>query len=403
MDYFLTGSTGLVGSHVLFELLNHIHTQKSESRIFLLVRGTKDESPEDRIKRVLYNEDAPDFVHALPLDQLLGKIECVESDLNNPDLPVQLQLLNSNSLTVIHSAASTNLMQGPNAEQDVYENNFKGTLSLLNSLKSLNVRRFTYISTAFSCGMQDQLDLIGNDYLTYPVNGFRNPYEGHKNEIEKILKADCDERGIDLQILRPAVVCGRLMDTPFYKTTKFDVFYGWAKFFYGRREKIGDSKFRISINPEGTQNIVPVDYVAKVIAKAIHMDNIEQLNIVSENPPLHKEYFAKILDEIGIPNYEFVDEIPEDLSVWETLYYKSAGRVFEPYICNKNMVFDTQVLSTQFGEFKFNDVLQNFGELIQFAISRQFIEPNHVVPAPKNGSMIKMPSATEKYALRNQA
>ena len=38
--------------------------------------------------------------------------------------------------------------------------------------------------------------------------------------------------GIEWQILRPGIVSGRLMDSPLYFTSKFDVFYGWAKFFY---------------------------------------------------------------------------------------------------------------------------------------------------------------------------
>lgn len=403
MDYFITGSTGLVGSHVLFELLQKIHTEKLDAKVYLLVRKREFESPKGRIRDLLHSAIAPAFVRKLPVDKLLERIECIESDLKNNQLVKILQQLELKDLTVVHIAASTNLMQGPNAEQDVFENNYFGTLNLIHSLKSVSVKRFSFISTAFSCGVQDDRDIIGNDYLKYSAYNFRNPYEGHKNKIEKILYAECAEKGIDLQILRPAVVCGRLMDTPLYYTTKFDVFYGWAKFFYMRKDKIGNSGFRIAINELGTQNIVPVDYVAKVITKAIHTDTIKQLNIVSENPPLHKDYLGKILDKIGISNYEFVDTVPEDLSIWETLYYKSVGRVFEPYLSNKNLVFDTQVLNTVFGEFQFKDVSKNFGKLIQYAISRKFEESLPAVPRSVVGKVIKLPRYLQKYKLTKQA
>lgn len=403
MDYFITGSTGLVGSHVLYELLNKIHAEKTNSRIYLLVRKSESGSPKSRIRRVLFNEEAPAYVRSLPLEKLLERIECIESDLTNPQLPDILQKLSSKDLRVVHIGGSTNLMQGPNAEEDIYKNNFLGTLNLIKSLKTVHVTRFSFISTAFSCGVQDEIDVIGHNYLPYPTYAFRNPYEGHKNKIERILAADCKKMGIDLQILRPAVVCGRLIDTPLYVTTKFDVFYGWAKFFYSRKDKIGNSKFRIALNNLGTQTIVPVDYVAKVIAKAIHMYNIKYLNIVSENPPLHTEYLAKILDEIGIPNYEFVDTVPDNLSVWETLYYKSVGRVFEPYLCNKNLVFNTQLLTENFGEFQFKDVKQNFGQLIQYAISKQFEESTTKVKIPLNGKLVKLSLFRQKYLIRNQA
>ena len=403
MDYFITGSTGLVGSHVLFELLQKIHAEELNSKIYLLVRKSKSENSVDRIRKVLFNDEAPNFVKNLPLEELLKRVVCIESDLNNPELGAMLEDLNIKELKVVHIAASTNLMQGPKAEQDIYENNYKGTLNLVDSLKSVNVSRFSFISTAYSCGIQDELDVIENNYLDYSNNGYRNPYEGHKNKIERILSKDCAKRGIDLQILRPAVVSGRLIDAPLYKTTKFDVFYGWAKFFYGRKEKIGDSNFRVAINKLGTLNVVPVDYVAKVITKAIHMSDIKQLNIVNQAAPSHVDFWGRILEEIGIPNFEFTETVPDDMSVWETLYYKSVGRVFNPYLCGKNLLFDARILKEKFVELQFNDVLQNTGEMIQFAISKKFSEIPPVVTEPKKGEVIKLASAEEEQQIRNLA
>lgn len=389
MDYFVTGATGLVGSHVMFELLKKIDKEETDSKIFLLVRKGDFDTPLNRIRAILYDENTPAYLRRLPLERLIKRIVCVESDLNNPKLPQILGRLNSKKLIVVHSAASTNLMQGKGAEEDVFVNNYQGTLNLMKSLKSLSVIRFSFISTAFSCGIPEGVDVVENNFAEYSNITFRNPYEEHKNKIERILSNICSDQGIDLQVLRPAVVCGRLMDVPRYITTKFDVFYGWAKYFYKIKDKLGCSKIRIAINPEGSLSIVPVDYVAKVITKAIHMKKIKQLNIISKDPVMHKNYFGAILDKIGVRNYEFVDAMPEDLTTFEKLYYRSVGKVFEPYMCTKNLVYDAQLLSEAFGEFQFNNVKQQFGGLIQFAISKKFEESELKVQESDNCKVIQ--------------
>ena len=191
---------------------------------------------------MLTDEESPDFIREYNVDSLLQHIQILDTDINNPHLPQGLVEINSNELTVIHVAASTNLMQGDNAEQDVYLNNNLATKNLLASLPHKLVKSFVYISTAYSCGVQQDISKLGNDYQDLEKTNFRNPYERNKAEIEDYLVRECKILDIDLKILRPAVVCGRLIDAPLYCTTKFDVFYGWAKFFYKMKSKFENEK-----------------------------------------------------------------------------------------------------------------------------------------------------------------
>ncbi|MCG8697711.1 MAG: SDR family oxidoreductase, partial [Bacteroidales bacterium] len=364
MDYLITGATGLIGRHLLFELLAENARNNNQSIIHLIVRDKDGISGKERINRILADPESPDFIRTFKINDLKKQIQVHNVDITSSDLHHKLSVITSNSLTVIHVAASTNLMQGESAAADVYLNNNLATKNLLRSIPTYKIKSMVYISTAYSCGIQENSLNLEEDYNVLPKSDFRNPYEKNKAEIEDYLLTKCKQLDIALKILRPAVVCGRLIDSPLYCTTKFDVFYGWARFFYKMKRKFEDQKIRLMINPNGTLNIVPVDYVAKVICKALHMDHIKVLNITNYNPPLHKDYLPVMLKKIGINHYEFTDKTPTELSMPEEMYYKSAGKAFGPYLNDQNQQFDCSTLQTEFADIEFNNVLEEFDNLI---------------------------------------
>ena len=90
----------------------------------------------------------------------------------------------------------------------------------------------------------------------------------------------CERKGIPFQILRTSIICGRVMDAPLYYTPKFDVFYGWLKFFWQLKRAELHSPLRLCVHEAATMNVVPVDFVAKAIVKALR-SHVGQLNIVN--------------------------------------------------------------------------------------------------------------------------
>ena len=373
MDYLLTGSTGLVGRHILFELLEKIILAETDGKIYLVVRPRDNQESRDRIIEILSADDSPEYILQYDIETLLKHIVIIPHHLNCENIPVEFDAIESDGMVVIHSAASTNLMHNETAADDVLVNNNVATKYIIQNISTGALKRFVFISTAYSCGFQRSSVTIPCDFGAIEKDDFRNPYEKNKSEIEEFLIDYCEQNQIDLQILRPSVVSGRLMDKPLYHTTKFDVFYGWAGFFYKMKRLFADKAFRVLVNSEGTLNVVPVDYVAKVICQAIDIEDIKYLNIVNPTPPLHIDLMSKIFEKVGVKQYEFVDDMPEDTSRLEKIYYSNAGKAFNPYVSLDDQVYDCSVLDEHFAGLDRYDVLDEFDNLIDYAIDREFV------------------------------
>ena len=76
----LTGATGVVGSHVLYELLLQIKQGKFQGNIILLVRANIRErmSGYDRVVCILSEKFVPDYLKIYKVDELLSHIQIVE-------------------------------------------------------------------------------------------------------------------------------------------------------------------------------------------------------------------------------------------------------------------------------------------------------------------------------------
>ncbi|QWU13741.1 Male sterility protein [Paenibacillus sophorae] len=185
------------------------------------------------------------------------------------DEPIKKGVERKDKLFIIHSAGSVNLYNNSAAEKEVHDNNWRGTRNLLISSEAFD-SKFNFISTAFSCGIVE--GVVGNDFTIYEQPHFRNPYESCKNQTEKFIEHYCLSRKKEYQILRPSVVCGRLIDSPLYYISKFDVFYGWTKFFWNLKKQGIAESVRVRISADSKINVVPVDFVAKTVMNVFQQD-----------------------------------------------------------------------------------------------------------------------------------
>jgi len=231
-NIILTGATGAVGSNILFELIRKYMDGAYTGKIILLSRGSSKYglTARQRIINILSNEYAPHYLKAYDIDSLMSYVEVVEAELTCASLSDKLSKYeNLENCYLIHSAATTNLANTEKAFEENYEINYLGSLNLFNASKSF-VKKFTFISTAYSCGIQQ--GSIPHDYAELTIDDFRNHYESLKARIEIELQQMSDEANVMFQILRPAVVCGRVIEAPLYTLANFHVFYGYAKFFH---------------------------------------------------------------------------------------------------------------------------------------------------------------------------
>jgi nucleoside-diphosphate-sugar epimerase len=367
MNCLLTGGTGIVGSHVIFDWLKQTITNNTNEHLFVIIRD-KDISAKTRLLNVINNETKPDYLKDVSLETCLEKITVISEDLVN----IKKETLEAyNFSTIIHCAGSTNLSHATNSKTVVHEQNYMATQQLLENLPE-SVNRFIYISTAYSFGIQNEV--VNDNISKYNVDSFRNPYEKSKYETEQYVIKKCKQISIASQILRPSIICGRLLDKPFFETPKFDVFYSWPMFLEKYSKKFTDA-FRIWIDKESGLNIVPVDFVSKAILYAVSHPEIRELNIVNPKQVLHKNYVGKVLESFQINDYEYMDKMPINLNSFEELYYKTIGELFKNYISIPDLQFDSHRIKEVIKQLKLDTTLgvhENFMNLINFSVEKKF-------------------------------
>jgi thioester reductase-like protein len=60
-NYILSGSTGILGSHILYELMMKIHLNDYHGSIILLIREKKNVTLKKRLNELFKPELVPDF------------------------------------------------------------------------------------------------------------------------------------------------------------------------------------------------------------------------------------------------------------------------------------------------------------------------------------------------------
>lgn len=195
----LTGVTGLVGSSVVVALVR----DRREYEFVCLVRGGGGMSARERAEAALREECAFERSPELA-DEVLTRVSVVECDISTMD-PVALAadpaLVGVEE--VFHCAADVNLGKDPSGK--VVRANYGGTENMIALAKSLGVRAFHYVSTAYVAGKTTG---VATEEAATGAAGFNNPYEESKSRSEALVRA----AGIPFTIYRPAIIVGRAAD-----------------------------------------------------------------------------------------------------------------------------------------------------------------------------------------------
>ncbi len=369
-NYILTGSTGILGSHILYELMMKIHLNDYQGSIVLLIREKKNVTLNKRLKELFKSELIPDFLHTIDFKRIIKEnITLLKHDLVKEEFPLE-ELNKEKQYTLIHSAASVNLGTNISTSEEIQKINYTGTILLINKLKPF-ISQITYISTAFSSGHQN--GLIPN-YFNFDstVSNYRNPYEEYKSKTESELISFCKTNNIKHQIIRPSIICGRLFDAPLFVIPKFLVFYLFGAFFLRFKELYGQQPIRIAMNKDSGLNLIPVDYAAKAIAKAIETD-LTELTIASNKCLQNKIALPQLLKQVGWTSFEIITEIPDNLNHIEQLYYKTVGAQLNNYLSTPVHEFDVAVLNELMHDYSQPDVSLQFENLVGYAVDNSFI------------------------------
>ena len=323
-ELFLTGATGFIGSSLLQKWLN-----SSDVKFNLLARSRREESPEDRIKRVLAelypNTDVSRFSERIEV--IKGDISLDKFGLKDPEYE---RLANKTS-HIIHCAAAVRF----DLElQDARKTNVRGIENILNfARKCERLEKIDYIGTAYVAGRRK--GIIKEDELNKGQQ-HNNTYEITKFEAEKLIRESMDE--FPISILRPSIV---ICDSKTGRASSFSAFYrvlrmymlGWLKMLPGY--------------PSCLMDLVPVDYIADAtyaisknmasIGKCYHLTaRLNNMTTLEEIRNLASYHFGKEKFTL-IPPEEFnvyVSKIANKLSEKERDMIDEI-RIYIPYLTSK--------------------------------------------------------------------
>ena len=81
MNCLLTGGSGIVGSHIIFEWLHKAIVEKTVNHLYIVLRDNE-KTAEQRLLAILQNESRPAFLNAFTLEACLEKITVISNDLS---------------------------------------------------------------------------------------------------------------------------------------------------------------------------------------------------------------------------------------------------------------------------------------------------------------------------------
>ncbi len=182
---FVTGGTGLVGSHLLFNLLN------SGKKVRVLKRPT---SHVKGVKKVFsYYSDQS--------EELFSQIEWVEGDILDYH---SLENLLVGATEVYHCAAIVSFHA--NDRDSMLNNNVKGTANLINAAIHNKVRKFGHISSIAALGRTQDGSEINEETYWIPSKQ-KSGYSLSKFFSEMEVWRGIEE-GLDAVIVNPSIILG---------------------------------------------------------------------------------------------------------------------------------------------------------------------------------------------------
>lgn len=244
--YLVTGSTGAIGACLVPMLL-----ADEDTRVRLLIRARDQQHLAERLQELL------SFWGYLPDNPVVKRIKAYRSDVTLPLFGLDRQdyeALAGECSHIIHSAGNVRMnLSLEEARKSSVESTSNITAFAWRCRENGILQKVEFVSTV---GVGGRLGgIVPESWLTQQ-RSFHNTYEEAKAEAEEMIRSEI-EAGLPVTVHRPSMVVGR---SDSGKIIHFQVFYHICEFLSGRRT------FGVVPSLENAfLDIIPVDYVAKVI------------------------------------------------------------------------------------------------------------------------------------------
>jgi len=315
-DILITGSTGFLGSHILFDLI-----KKTNKKIFCIIRGASNEVAQSRLKERLkyYFKDE--------LDKYFGdRIIAINGDFSQKFLGIDEQyykILKSNIKTVINSAG---LVKHYGKDTDFYASNIESVKNLVDFCLETSTH-LVHISTISVSGNKlinkENVDFTEQDL--YIGQNLDNIYIKTKFEAEQLI-INNNRNGLISTIFRVGNIMWRTADGIFQVNEEDNAFLNRLKSIINIKA-VPNEMLKTKID------MTPVDLCSKAIVKILTENNTKAIyhvynkNIITikelisyfnENgndiKVLDIEPYKKIINELIQNNYDLIQGLINDLS-----------------------------------------------------------------------------------------
>ena len=296
MTIFLTGATGFLGGKLVNNLL-----QNTDHTLFILYRDM---------------EKAERLVAGVP-EVNMNRIRLYQGDITKPFCGLdtnEINELKGNIDVFYHLAALVKFDE--ELRKELFEINYDGTKHALDLAKLLHVKKFFYISTAYTVGKRED----GVEML-YPMDAnVHNPYEESKVHSEHLALSYSDDMAVS--IFRPSIIVG---DSETGEADSEFTLYGFMRALdvfkrrVSRSANNSDRVYRVLGSEESTSNLVPVNYVADILAVAESKAEAGVIyNITNPKPATNYRLLTLIKNALDFNQLEIIEAAdPRTLTVEE--------------------------------------------------------------------------------------
>ena len=251
--FFVTGSTGVVGSAIVAQLCTH-----GDTEFQLLIRAKDQQDLARRRAAMLRFWDIP------AESELASRITALQGDVTLPQFGLAAetyQQVASGTTHIVHSAAIVKMNLPLKEARHSAVTSVRSVLALAEKChEHRTLQKVDIVSTVgvsgLTPGLMPELPMLN-------VEKFHNSYEASKSEAERYVLSH--QGGLPVTLHRPSMVVGNAETG---KIIHFQVFYHLCEFLSGRH-----TRGLIPATGDVCLDTIPVDYVAKAIAySALHGD-----------------------------------------------------------------------------------------------------------------------------------